>query len=350
MRPLERLQVAGKLGKDMAVDLGTNETRVFVKGEGLVLREASVVAVRTMTNAVVAVGDEARRMVGRAPDHIDVIRPLRGGVSTDFNVTERMLRYFVQKIHGHRYMARPRVLVVAVPSGTTVVEQRAVEDAAVQVGAGTVYIIEAPLAAAIGAGIPIEEPVGNMVVDIGGGATEVAVISLGGIVTGNSIRVGGDKMDEAIVAYIEGTHKLMIGEATAQSLKESIGSACDLGDQTLEEEVSGRALASGLPETSVITAPEIRQSIEGPIGAIVETIKDCLDQTPPELVSDIMEQGVILAGGCALIRGMEERVRDETSMKVRTAKDPMLCVAIGAGKCLEEFDVMKKVLMSSSSL
>jgi rod shape-determining protein MreB len=346
---LERLKESGTFGKDIAVDLGTTETRMYVKGEGLVLREASVVAVNTMTNAIIAVGDEARRMVGRAPDHIDMIRPLRGGVSTDFNITEKMLRYFVQKIHGHRYIARPRVLVVAVPSGTTAVEQRAVEDASVQAGARAVYIIEGPLVAAIGAGIPIHEPVGNMVVDIGGGTTEVAVLSLGGIVTSNSIRVGGDKMDEAIIDYFERTHELMIGETTAQSLKETIGSVYKAGDETIEEEASGRDLATGLPKALIITAPEIRQSIEGPVGAIVETVKDCLDQTPPELVSDIINQGVILAGGCALIRGMEERIRDETGMKVRTAKDPMLCVAIGAGKCLEEFDVMKKVLISSSS-
>jgi rod shape-determining protein MreB len=293
---LERLQESGTFGKDIAVDLGTTETRMYVKGEGIILNEPSVVAVNTMTNAIIAVGEEARRMIGRSPAHIIAIKPLRNGVSTDFNVTEKMLKYFFQKVHERRYIARPRV-VVAVPSGITGVEQRAVEDASVQAGARAVYIIEGPLAAAIGAGIPIHEPVGNMVVDIGGGTTEVAVVSLGGVVTSRSIRMGGDKMDDEIIAYIKGSYELMIGETTARSLKESIGSVCEMGDDTIKEEVGGRDLASGLPKTLVVTALEIRQSIEGVVGAIVRTVKDALDRTPPELASDIMEQGIILAGG-----------------------------------------------------
>ena len=342
-----RILGSGSFGKDMAVDLGTANTLVYAKGEGIVLNEPSVVAVNTITNAIIAVGEEAKRMVGRTPAHIVAIRPLKDGVIADFDVTEKMLRYFIQKVHQRRSLARPRV-VVAVPSGITGVEQRAVEEATIQAGARAAFIIEEPMAAAIGAGLPIHEPIGNMVVDIGGGTTEVAVISLGGIVTSQSLRVGGDEMDEAIISYIKRDYQLMIGERTSENLKVKIGSAFALGDDELEAEIKGRDLASGLPKTVVVTAEEIRQSIEEPVSQVVQTVKDALDRTPPELSSDIMDEGIILAGGGALLRGLEERIRNETGMPVHTAKDPLLCVAMGSGKCLEEFDIMKKVLISSA--
>ncbi|MBU4490214.1 MAG: rod shape-determining protein [Actinobacteria bacterium] len=330
----------------MAVDLGTANTLVYAKGEGIVLNEPSVVAVNSITNAIIAVGEEAKRMVGRTPAHIVAIRPLKDGVIADFDVTEKMIRYFIQKVHQRRSLARPRV-VVAVPSGITGVEQRAVEEATIQAGARAAFIIEEPMAAAIGAGLPIHEPIGNMVVDIGGGTTEVAVISLGGIVTSQSIRVGGDEMDEAIIGYIKRDYQLMIGERTAENLKLSIGSAFKVGEDEYDDEIKGRDLASGLPKTVVVTAEEVRASIDDPVGQVVQTVKDALDRTPPELASDIMDQGIILAGGGALLRGLEERIRNETGMPVHIAKDPLLCVAMGSGKCLEEFDIMKKVLISS---
>jgi rod shape-determining protein MreB and related proteins len=344
---MARMLGSGSFGKDMAVDLGTANTLVYVKGEGIVLNEPSVVAVNTITNAIIAVGEEAKRMVGRTPAHIVAIRPLKDGVIADFDVTEKMLRYFIQKVHQRRSLARPRV-VVAVPSGITGVEQRAVEEATIQAGARAAFIIEEPMAAAIGAGLPIHEPIGNMVVDIGGGTTEVAVISLGGIVTSQSLRVGGDEMDDAIISYIKRDYQLMIGERTSEALKLSIGSAFALGDDEEEDEIKGRDLASGLPKTVVVTADEIRQSIEDPVSQVVQTVKDALDRTPPELASDIMDEGIVLAGGGALLRGLEERIRNETGMPVHTAKDPLLCVAMGSGKCLEEFDIMKKVLISSA--
>lgn len=342
-----RILGSGSFGKDMAVDLGTANTLVYAKGEGIVLNEPSVVAVNTITNAIIAVGEEAKRMVGRTPAHIVAIRPLKDGVIADFDVTEKMLRYFIQKVHQRRSLARPRV-VVAVPSGITGVEQRAVEEATIQAGARAAFIIEEPMAAAIGAGLPIHEPIGNMVVDIGGGTTEVAVISLGGIVTSQSLRVGGDEMDEAIISYIKRDYQLMIGERTSENLKVKIGSAFALGDDDMEDEIKGRDLASGLPKTVVVTAEEIRLAIEEPVSQVVQTVKDALDRTPPELSSDIMDEGIILAGGGALLRGLEERIRNETGMPVHTAKDPLLCVAMGSGKCLEEFDIMKKVLISSA--
>ncbi len=264
MSLMTRMLGAGAFGKDMAVDLGTANTLVYVKGEGIVLNEPSVVAVNTITNAIIAVGEEAKRMVGRTPAHIVAIRPLKDGVIADFDVTEKMLRYFIQKVHQRRALARPR-MVVAVPSGITGVEQRAVEEAAVQAGARAAFIIEEPMAAAIGAGLPIHEPIGNMVVDVGGGTTEVAVISLGGIVTSQSIRVGGDEMDEAIINYIKRDYQLMIGERTSEVLKVNIGSAFPLGDDDQEDEIKGRDLASGLPKTVVVTAEEIRQAIEEPV-------------------------------------------------------------------------------------
>ncbi len=333
------------LGRDMAIDLGTATTLVYVRAKGIVLNEPSVVALNTSNGTILAVGAEAKRMIGRTPGHIVAVRPLRDGVIADFDVTEKMLRYFIQKVHRRRLFARPRV-VVCVPSGITGVEQRAVEEACIQAGARAAYIIEEPMAAAIGAGLPIHEPMGNMVVDIGGGTTEVAVISLGGIVTAESIRVGGDELDEAIVFYIKRQYNLMIGERTAEELKIEIGSAFPTEDE-INAEIRGRDLVTGLPKTIMVLAEEIREAIEEPVSAIIDAVKTTLDKTPPELASDIMDRGIVLTGGGSLLKGLAERLRQETAMPVHLTESPISCVALGSGKCLEEFDIMKKVLISS---
>jgi rod shape-determining protein MreB and related proteins len=332
-------------GRDMAVDLGTANTLVYVRGRGIVLNEPSVVAMDKTTGAVLAVGLEAKRMIGRTPGNIVAIRPLKDGVIADFDVTERMLRYFIQQVHKRRFLARPRV-IVGVPSGITGVEQRAVEEATEQAGARSAHLIEEPMAAAIGSDLPIHEPSGNMVVDIGGGTTEVAVISLGGIVAAESIRVGGDELDEAIIAYMKREHNLMLGERTSEELKIEIGSAYPL-NQEEQAEVRGRDLVTGLPKVLIISSQEIRSAIEEPVAAIIEAVKATLDKTPPELSSDIMDRGIVLTGGGALLRGLDERLRQETGMPVHIAEQPLNCVAIGAGRCLDEFDSLKKVLVAS---
>jgi rod shape-determining protein MreB and related proteins len=332
-------------GRDMAVDLGTANTLVYVRGRGIVLNEPSVVAMDKTTGAVLAVGLEAKRMIGRTPGNIVAIRPLKDGVIADFDVTERMLRYFIQRVHKRRFLARPRV-IVGVPSGITGVEQRAVEEATEQAGARSAHLIEEPMAAAIGSDLPIHEPSGNMVVDIGGGTTEVAVISLGGIVAAESIRVGGDELDEAIIAYMKREHNLMLGERTSEELKIEIGSAYPL-NQEEQAEVRGRDLVTGLPKVLVISSQEIRAAIEEPVAAIIEAVKGTLDKTPPELSSDIMDRGIVLTGGGALLRGLDERLRQETGMPVHIAEQPLNCVAVGAGRCLDEFDSLKKVLVAS---
>ena len=332
-------------GRDMAVDLGTANTLVYVRGRGIVLNEPSVVAIDKTTGAVLAVGLEAKRMIGRTPGNIVAIRPLKDGVIADFDTTERMLRYFIQQVHKRRFLARPRV-IVGVPSGITGVEQRAVEEATEQAGARSAHLIEEPMAAAIGSNLPIHEPSGNMVVDIGGGTTEVAVISLGGIVAAESIRVGGDELDEAIIAYMKREHNLMLGERTSEELKIEIGSAYPL-NQEEQAEVRGRDLVTGLPKTLVISSQEIRSAIEEPVAAIIEAVKGTLDKTPPELSSDIMDRGIVLTGGGALLRGLDERLRQETGMPVHIADEPLNCVAVGAGRCLDEFDSLKKVLVTS---
>lgn len=332
-------------GRDMAVDLGTANTLVFVRGKGIVLNEPSVVAIDKSTGTVLAVGLEAKRMIGRTPGNIVAIRPLRDGVIADFDVTERMLRYFIQQVHKRRFLARPRV-IVGVPSGITGVEQRAVEEAAEQAGARSAHLIEEPMAAAIGSDLPINEPSGNMVVDIGGGTTEVAVISLGGIVASESIRIGGDELDEAIIAYMKREHNLMLGERTSEELKIEIGSAYPL-NQEEQAEVRGRDLVTGLPKTLVISSQEVRVAIEEPVAQIIDAVKVTLDKTPPELSSDIMDRGIVLTGGGALLRGLDERLRQETGMPVHIAEQPLNCVAVGAGRCLDEFDSLKKVLVTS---
>src|SRR5687767_6728730 len=335
------------IGRDMAVDLGTANTLVYVRGRGIVLNEPSVVAINTKTGSILAVGAEAKRMIGRTPAHIVAIRPLKDGVIADFDVTEKMLRYFIQKVHRRAFLAKPRV-VVCVPSGITGVEQRAVEEATISAGARSAFIIEEPMAAAIGAGLPVHEPTGNMVVDIGGGTTEVAVISLGGIVTSQSIRIGGDELDEAIIQYIKKEYSLALGERTAEEIKIALGTAYPLEDE-LHAEIRGRDLITGLPKTIVTTTEEIRLAIEEPLAAIVDSVKVTLDKTPPELAADIMEGGIVLTGGGALLHGIDHRLSAETGMPIIIAKNPLQSVAVGSGQCLEEFEALKQVLISSNS-
>jgi rod shape-determining protein MreB len=331
------------LGRDMAVDLGTANTLVYVRGRGIVLNEPSVVALNTNNGQIVAVGAEAKRMIGRTPGNIVAIRPLKDGVIADFDVTERMLRYFIQKVHRRSHMAKPR-LVVAVPSGITGVEQSAVKEAGHQAGARRVYIIEEPMAAAIGAGLPIHEPTGNMVVDIGGGTTEVAVISLGGIVTSQSIRVGGDELDQAIITFGKKEYSLMLGERTAEEIKMALGSAYPSEDEP-HAEIRGRDLVSGLPKTVVISAAEVRKAIEEPVNLIVDAVKNTLDKCPPELAGDVMDRGIALTGGGAMLRGLDSRIREETGMPVQIADNPLDSVVLGTGKCVEDFETLRQVLV-----
>jgi rod shape-determining protein MreB and related proteins len=331
------------LGRDMAVDLGTANTLVYVRGRGIVLNEPSVVALNTNNGQIVAVGVEAKRMIGRTPGNIVAVRPLKDGVIADFDVTERMLRYFIQKVHRRTHLAKPR-LVVAVPSGITGVEQSAVKEAGHQAGARRVYIIEEPMAAAIGAGLPIHEPTGNMVVDIGGGTTEVAVISLGGIVTSQSIRIGGDELDQAIITFGKKEYSLMLGERTAEEIKMALGSAFPAEDEP-HAEIRGRDLVSGLPKTVVISAAEVRKAVEEPVNLIVDAVKNTLDKCPPELAGDVMDRGIALTGGGALLRGLESRIREETGMPVQVADNPLDSVVLGTGKCVEDFETLRQVLV-----
>nr|WP_308104655.1 rod shape-determining protein [Actinocorallia sp. API 0066] len=333
------------LGRDMAVDLGTANTLVYLRGRGIVLNEPSVVAINTHTGKIVAVGIEAKRMIGRTPGNIVAVRPLKDGVIADFDVTERMLRYFIQKVHKRRHFAKPRI-VVAVPSGITGVEQRAVKEAGYQAGARRVYIIEEPMAAAIGAGLPVYEPTGNMVVDIGGGTTEVAIISLGGIVTSQSVRVGGDELDQAVITFAKKEYSLMLGERSAEEIKIAIGSAFPTGGADEPNyEIRGRDLVSGLPKTVVISAEEVRRAIEEPVNAIVDAVKTTLDKCPPELSGDIMDRGIALTGGGALLKHLDERVREETGMPIHLVDNPLDSVVLGTGKCIEDFESLRQVLV-----
>src|SRR6202789_1131709 len=334
------------LGRDMAVDLGTANTLVYVRGRGIVLNEPSVMSLNTTNGHIAAGVVEAKRMIGRTPGNIVAIRPLKDGVIADFDVTERMLRYFIQKVHRRRHLAKPR-LVVAVPSGITGVEQSAVKEAGHQAGARRVYIIEEPMARAIGAGLPINEPTGNMVVDIGGGTTEVAVISLGGIVTSQSIRVGGDELDQAIITFGKKEYSLMLGERTAEEIKMALGSAYPSADEP-NAEIRGRDLVSGLPKTIVISAEEIRRAIEEPLNVIVDAVKSTLDKCPPELAGDVMDRGIALTRGGALLRRLDERIREETGMPIHMADNPLDSVALGTGKCVEDFDTLQQVLVPES--
>ena len=332
-------------GQDMAIDLGTANTLVYVRGGGIVLNEPSVVAMNSQNNRALAVGMEAKRMIGRTPAHITAIRPLRDGVIADFDITEKMLRYFIQKVHRRKW-ARPRI-VVCVPSGITPVERRAVEEAAYHAGARRAYTIEEPMAAAIGSGLPIAEPSGSMVVDIGGGTTEVAVISLGGIVVSRSIRVGGDELDTAIIDWIKKEHNVLVGERTAEQLKIAVGSAWPYSDEP-SAEVRGRDLVTGLPKTILLSSQEVREAIEEPTQAIVDAVKFTLDKTPPELAADVVERGIVLTGGGALLVGLDHRLAHETGMPIVTAGQPLQSVVLGSGKCLEEFDTLHNVLVSSA--
>jgi rod shape-determining protein MreB len=335
------------MGRDMAVDLGTANTLVYVRGRGIILNEPSVVAVNTKDGRPLAVGSEAKRMIGRTPSHIQAIRPLKDGVIADFEICEKMLRYFIHKVHQRRWV-KPR-MVICVPSGITGVEQRAVQEAAEYAGARKpAFIIEEPMAAAIGAGLPVQEPTGNMIVDIGGGTTEVAVISLGGIVASQSVRVAGDELDEAIIQYIKKEYSLALGERTSEEVKITLGSAWPLQEE-LTAEIRGRDLVTGLPKTILTSTEEIREAIEEPVQAIVDAVKVTLDKTPPELAADIMEQGIMLAGGGAMLLGLPERLQAETGMPIKIAPNPLHAVAIGSGQCLEAFEALKGVLFASYS-
>ncbi len=333
------------IGRDMGIDLGTANTLVYVRGKGIVLDEPSVVAIDKEKKKVLAVGKEAKTMVGRTPDNIIAIKPLEDGVIADFETTEKMLRYFIQNVHKNIIFARPRI-VICVPSGITPVERKAVIETTEQAGARAAYIIEEPLAAAIGAGLPIDEPRGSMIVDIGGGTSEVAVISLGGIVVSQSMRIGGDEMDEAIIYYLKKEHNLFLGERTAQKVKMEIGSAFPLENEE-KMEINGRDLISGLPRTIIITSQQIRKALEKVINDIVNSIVEVLDITPPELSSDIMKKGIMMAGGGSLLKGLAERISRETHCPVYLAEDPLGAVAIGAGKCVEDFDDLKRYLKFS---
>ena len=328
------------LTKDMGIDLGTANTLVYMKGKGVILREPSVVAIDRYTKQVLAVGEDAKKMIGRTPGNIVAIRPLKDGVIADFDVTQEMLKYFIRKATQKKSVFQPRV-VVCVPSGVTEVEKRAVEEATIQAGAKHAFLIEEPMAAAIGAGLPVQEATGSMVVDIGGGTTEVAVISLGGIVTSKSIRVGGDALDNYIVNFVKKEHSLMIGERTAEEVKIKIGSA--ILDNGLEDmEIRGRDLVSGLPKTLIITSKEIYEALKEPVNNSIDAIKSNLEKTPPELSSDIMEQGIVLTGGGALLNGLDVLITKETGIPVIVAENPLDCVALGTGKALDSIDILKK--------
>ncbi len=334
----------GLLSDDLAIDLGTANTLIYVKGQGIVCNESSVVAVQKDPRGarrVLAVGLEAKRMLGRTPGNIVAIRPLKDGVIADFETTEAMLRYFIQKVHNRRALVRPRI-VICVPNGITEVEKRAVKESAESAGAREVYLMEEPMAAAIGAGLPVTEPVGNMIVDIGGGTTEVAVISLAGVVFSRSIRVGGDKMDEAIIQYIKRKYNLLIGERTAELIKITIGSAYPTEEiQTME--IKGRDLLAGVPKTVELTDEEIRDSLLESINQIVEAVRVALERTPPELASDIVDKGIVLAGGGALLRNLDVLLREETGLPVVVADDPLTAVVMGAGKALDELSLLREV-------
>ncbi len=332
-------------GRDMGIDLGTANTLVHVKGKGIVLTEPSVVAIQNDNGRVLAVGEEAKQMIGRTPGNIIAIRPMKDGVIADFDVTQAMLKYFISKALGQKTpFIRPRV-IVSIPTGCTTVEERAVREAALAGGAKEAYLIEEPMAAAIGAGMPVHEPTGNLIVDIGGGTTEVAVISLGGIVTSKSVRIAGDNMDEAIIQHLRKNYNLLIGERTAEDIKISIGSALWEGEEE-QYEVRGRDLVTGLPKTISVSSQEIQQALKETVQQIVDGIKVCLEKTPPELAADIMDRGIIMAGGGSLLRGLDKLISRETNMPVYVCENPLLAVGLGTGKVLENIEILKRVLVT----
>ncbi len=333
--------LAGLFSNDIGIDLGTATTLVYVKGEGVVLCEPSVVAIERGTNHVLAVGDEAKRMLGRTPGNIVAMRPMKDGVIADFEITEAMLRYFIKRVHHRRVLVRPRI-VIAIPSGITEVEKRAVRDSAERAGAREVFLIDEPIAAAVGVGLPIQEPIGNMVIDIGGGTTELAVISLAGIVVSKSIRIGGDEMDDTIIEYLKKTYNLMVGLRTAEDLKIKIGSAYPL-EKEISLEVKGRDLVGGLPKAINITSREIRDALKEPVEAIIETVKVSLENTPPELAADLIEHGIVMAGGGSQLRGLDKRISEATGLPVHVTDEPLTAVVQGTGKILSEIRYLKKV-------
>jgi rod shape-determining protein MreB len=336
--------IMGWFSNDMAIDLGTANTLVYVRGRGIVCNEPSVVAKSTKTGKVLAVGAEAKKMLGRTPGDIQTIRPIKDGVISDFDATGEMLRYFIQRVHNRKSFMRPRI-VIGVPTGITQVEQRAVKDAALSSGGREVYLIEEPVAAAIGTGLPISEPSGNMIVDIGGGTTDIAVISMDGVVYSKAIRVGGDKMDEAIINYIKRKYNLLIGEMMAEMIKIELGSAYKVNGNRLTMEIKGRDLVSGIPKTLILDDDEVREALAEPVSQILNAIKLALENTPPELSADIVDKGIVLAGGGALLKGLDIYLREETSLPIIIAEDPLMCVALGAGRVLDDIDVLKKVMM-----
>ena len=343
-------RLLGIMSADMAIDLGTANTLVYVKGRGIVLAEPSVVAIADVRGKkqVLAVGEEAKLMLGRTPSNISAIRPLRDGVIADFEVAEEMIKHFIRKVHGRRSFASP-LIIVCVPSGSTAVERRAIQESAESAGARKVLLIEEPMAAAIGAGLPVTEPSGSMVVDVGGGTTEVAVISLGGIVYARSVRVGGDKMDEAIISYIRRSHNLLIGESTAERIKMDIGAAMpsdDIEDDGPWREVKGRDLMNGVPREILVGQRQISESLAEPVGAIIEAVKVALENTPPELASDIVDKGIVLTGGGALLYRLDQVLREATGLPVVVAENPLSCVALGTGRALEEMKRLRNVLTS----
>ncbi len=339
----------GMLSSDMAIDLGTANTLVYVKGRGIVLNEPSVVAIieKNGKKQVLAVGDEAKLMLGRTPGNIQAIRPMRDGVIADFEVAEEMIKHFIRKVHNRRSFANP-LIIICVPSGATAVERRAIQESALSAGARRVHLIEEPMAAAIGAGLPVTEPTGSMVVDIGGGTTEVAVLSLGGIVYSRSVRVGGDKMDEAIIGYIRRHHNLLVGESSAERIKKEVGSAAvpPDGSEGLTIEIKGRDLLNGVPKEIKISQRQIAESLAEPVGAIVEAVKVALEATPPELAADIVDKGIVLTGGGALLANLDQVLRDATGLPISIGDDALSCVALGTGKSLEHIKTMKHVLSS----
>ncbi len=339
----------GFMSADMAIDLGTANTLVYVQGQGIILNEPSVVAVSVQNGKkqILAVGHEAKKMLGRTPGNIVAIRPLRDGVIADFEVTEAMIKHFIRKVHNRRSFVSPK-MIICVPSGSTAVEQRAIVESAESAGAAEVYLIEEPMAAAIGAGLPVTEPSGSMVVDIGGGTTEVAVISLGGIVYARSVRVGGDKMDEAIIAYVRRVHNLLIGETTAERIKKEIGSACaPMEGDGRRMEIKGRDLMNGVPKEIVVTERQMAEALIEPVSQIVEGVKVALEHTPPELAADIAEKGIVMTGGGSLLSNLDLVLRHATGLAVTLADDPLSCVALGTGHALEEMKTLKNVLIGA---
>src|SRR5881628_2211689 len=336
---------AENFSNDLAIDLGTANTLVFVRGEGIVLNEPSIVAIHEADHSIIAVGREAKAMLGRTPGNIRVVRPLKDGVIADFDITEKMLGYFISQTHRwHRTILRPRV-VVGVLSGITQVERRAVRDAAMHAGARAVYLVEEPVAAAMGAGLPIQEPGGNLIVDIGGGTTEVAVLSLAGVIYCKSVRIAGDKMDEAIVQHVRKHYNLLIGERQAEEIKINLGSAYPGDGEQRTMEVKGRDLVGGFPKSVVLTEDEIREALRDSVMTIVETVRTCLEQTPPELAADIVDTGIVITGGGGLLRGLDRLLGKETQLPVTVAQDPMSCVALGVGRVLDELELLEKVAM-----